>query len=374
MSDEENGNRNQENDPQIHFRKRVRYFRIKNIVITLCFILIAVISGAISAKVIIQKTFSKENVLNNIKQNYEMNRDYLQKRFSEAIEKASYSLVSISNEANKLSYNTYSEENVTGIAIRKEGYIITSYARVKNFKDIYVNVTAPGIKPTKGDLVAYDKAADIALIKIDYDNLVPIEIEEYNNYKEGEFIVSIGNTMSDSYVGISLPGVITSMNDNVKDNEGNVYSIVQTNTVLNKFNDGGVICNMDGKLIAMNSKFIDDDKFGDDALSFSISGNEISHIVERLIGNTDILGINRGIALSEKQENVKGVYVATVKAGGIADKAGITPTDIIIDISGVEVDKPEDIYKLVKDKNPGDIVKGTILHDGIETNIELIME
>ena len=373
MSDEENGNRNQENEPQIHFRKRVRYFRIKNIVITVCFILIAMISGAISAKVIIQKTFSKENVLNNIKQNYEMNKDYLQKRFSEAIEKVSYSLVSISNEANKLSNNTYAEENVTGIAIRKEGYIITSYARVKKFKDIYVNVTSPGIKPAKGDLVAYDETADIALIKIDYDNLVPIEIEEYNNYKEGEFIVSIGNAMSDSYVGISLPGVITSMNDDVKDNNGNVYSIVQTNTVLNKFNDGGVICNMDGKLIAMNSKFIDD-KFGEDDLSFSISGNEISHIVERLIGNTDILGINRGIALSEKQKNVKGVYVATVKAGGIADKAGITPTDIIIDISGVEVDKPEDIYKLVKDKNPGDIVKGTILHDGIETNIELVME
>ena len=178
--------------------------------------------------------------------------------------------------------------------------------------------------------------------------------------------------MSDSYVGISLPGVITSTNDKVKDDKGNVYSIVQTNTVINKFNDGGVICNMNGKLIAMNSKFIDN-KFGEDDLSFAISGNEVSHIVERLIENTDILGINRGIALSEKQENVKGVYVATVKAGGIADKAGITPTDIIININGVEVDKPEDIYKLVKDKDPGDIVKGTILHDGIKTNIELVM-
>ena len=366
MSDEEN-------ESKIYFRKRVRYFRIKNIIITVCFIFIAALSGAISAKVIIQKTFSKENILNNIEQNYEVNKDSLQKIFSEAIEKVSYSMVSISDEANKLSNNKYTEENVTGIAIRKEGYIITSYARVKNFKDIYVNVTAPGIKPSKGDLVAYDETADIALIKIDYDNLVPIEIEKYNNYKEGEFIISVGNAMSDSYVGISLPGVITSTNDEVKDNEGNVYSIVQTNTVINKFNDGGVICSIDGKLIAMNSKFIDD-KFGEDDLSFSISGNEISHIVERLIGNTDILGINRGIALSEKQENVKGVYVATVKAGGIADKAGITPTDIIIDINGVEVDKPEDIYKLVKDKNPGDIVKGTILHDGIETNIELVME
>ena len=366
MSDEEN-------ESKIYFRKRVRYFRIKNIVIAVCFIFIAALSGAISAKVIIQKTFSKENILNNIEQNYEVNKYSLQKIFSEAIEKVSYSMVSISDEANKLSNNKYTEENVTGIAIRKEGYIITSYARVKNFKDIYVNVTAPGIKPSKGDLVAYDETADIALIKIDYDNLVPIEIEKYNNYKEGEFIISVGNAMSDSYVGISLPGVITSTNDEVKDNEGNVYSIVQTNTVINKFNDGGVICSIDGKLIAMNSKFIDD-KFGEDDLSFSISGNEISHIVERLIGNTDILGINRGIALSEKQENVKGVYVATVKAGGIADKAGITPTDIIIDINGVEVYKPEDIYKLVKDKNPGDIVKGTILHDGIKTNIELVME
>lgn len=366
MSDEEN-------ESKIYFRKRVRYFRIKNIIITVCFIFTAALSGAISAKVIIQKTFSKENILNNIEQNYEVNKDSLQKIFSEAIEKVSYSMVSISDEANKLSNNKYTEENVTGIAIRKEGYIITSYARVKNFNDIYVNVTAPGIKPSKGDLVAYDETADIALIKIDYDNLVPIEIEKYNNYKEGEFIISVGNAMSDSYVGISLPGVITSTNDEVKDNEGNVYSIVQTNTVINKFNDGGVICSIDGKLIAMNSKFIDD-KFGEDDLSFSISGNEISHIVERLIGNTDILGINRGIALSEKQENVKGVYVATVKAGGIADKAGITPTDIIIDINGVEVYKPEDIYKLVKDKNPGDIVKGTILHDGIKTNIELVME
>lgn len=372
MSDEENGNRSQENESQIYFRKRVRYFRIKNIVIIICFILIAAISGSISAKVIIQKSFSKENVLNSTTQNYGINKDSLQKSFSEAIEKVSYSMVSISNEESKLSYNTYEEENVTGIAIRKEGYIITSYARVKNFKDIYVNVTAPGIKPTKGDLVAYDKTADIALIKIDYDNLVPIEIEECNNYKEGEFIVSIGNAMSDSYVGISLPGVITSTNDKVKDDKGNVYSIVQTNTVINKFNDGGVICNMNGKLIAMNSKFIDN-KFGEDDLSFAISGNEVSHIVERLIENTDILGINRGIALSEKQENVKGVYVATVKAGGIADKAGITPTDIIININGVEVDKPEDIYKLVKDKDPGDIVKGTILHDGIKTNIELVM-
>lgn len=363
----------EENGTKIYFRKRVRYFRIKNIVITVCFIFIAALSGAISAKVIIQKTFSKENILNNIEQNYELNKDSLQKIFSEAIEKVSYSMVSISDEASKLSHNKYTEENVTGIAIRKEGYIITSYARVKKFKDIYVNVTAPGIKPSKGDLVAYDEATDIALIKIDYDNLVPIEIEEYNNYKEGKFIISVGNAMSDSYVGISLPGVITSTNGKVKDNKGNVYSVVQTNTVINKFNDGGVICSIDGKLIAMNSKFIDD-KFGEDDLSFSISGNEISHIVERLIGNTDILGINRGIALSEKQENVKGVYVATVKAGGIADKAGITPTDIIIDINGVEVYKPEDIYKLVKDKNPGDIVKGTILHDGIKTNIELVME
>ncbi len=137
-------------------------------------------------------------------------------------------------------------DDALSFSIRKEGYIITSYARVKKFKYIYVNVTSPGIKPAKGDLVAYDATADIALIKIDYDNLVPIEIEEYNNYKEGEFIVSIWNAMSDSYVGISLPGVITSMNDDVKDNNGNVYSIVQTNTVLNKFNDGGVICNMDG--------------------------------------------------------------------------------------------------------------------------------
>ena len=64
MSDEENGNRSQENESQIYFRKRERYFRIKNIVIIICFILIAAISGAISAKVIIQKSHKKRRIHN----------------------------------------------------------------------------------------------------------------------------------------------------------------------------------------------------------------------------------------------------------------------------------------------------------------------
>lgn len=373
MDDEENDGKKQEVDSQIYFKNRGKYFKIKNILRTLSFVLIAAVSGSISARIVVKNTFSEENVSNNITDKYNLNKDSLQKNFSDAIERVSYSLVSISDEIDKLSQNTYVDGNITGIVVKKEGYIITSYSKIKEFDNIYVNVTEAGIKPYTGSLVSYNEETDVALIKIDYDKLTPIEIEKDNNYKEGEFIISIGNAVSDSYVGISLPGIITSTNEELKDNEGNIYPIIQTNTVINNFNNGGLICNMEGKLIAINSEFINN-KFGGDILSFSISGKEISDIIEKLINQTDILGINRGVALSDNKDNIKGVYVATVKSGSIADKAGITPTDIIIDINGVEVYTPEDIYELIKKENIGDTIEGHILRDGIKTRIKLVIE
>lgn len=373
MSDSENCDKNKKYNSQIQFRKKNKYLRFGNIVRFISFILVAAISGAISSRIILKKALSERNFKQELVQVLDSKSNSLQKEFSESIEKVSYSLVSISDDYSKLSHNTYKEGNISGIVVRKEGYIITSYSKIKNYKKIFVNVTAPGIKATEGELVGYDEGVDIALIKIDYDNLIPIGIADENSYKEGDFVISIGNAVSDSYVGISLPGVITSTNEIFVDANGNSHKMIQTNTVINDFNNGGPICNLNGELIAINSKVINE-KFDSYMLNYSISGDKISSLVDEIIEETDILGVNRGVSLNDSQKNVEGVYVSVVKAGGVADKAGICPTDIILDMNGVKVDTPEDIYSVIKDKTSGDIINTTILHDGVKKEIEIIIE
>lgn len=370
MMDSKDEDKNSDSNIRINISKRNKFLKGKNIIKYVTFILIAIISGTIVGKLTVKQALSNEKIKGLISEFSNENDQFVQRGLSKAIEKAAYSLVTISDDVNKLRENSYSDENITGIIVKKDGYIITSYAKIMNYKKIFANVTTPGITPIEGRLVGYDIYSDIALIKIDLDNLIPIEIADRNSFIEGKFVVAIGNAISDDFVGVAFPGIISSTNDKITASDGEKYNIIQSNAIINKFNSGGPLCNSEGKLIAFNTENLSE-RYNDRRIASSLCASDVSRVVEKLLKMKCVLGVNKWSSIKDDKLGFQGVYVEDLDPDGGASKAGIRPTDIILSINGEDVKSPEDIYNAVKDNKKGDIIESNILRDGVKTKINI---
>lgn len=368
-----NENMNESIDGNIQIKKRIKYLKIKNLVSIIIFIFIAMISGAVAGKYVVNETL-EGYTLEQLMSNHKGIIGILQKQFSEGINNAALSLVTISNDTSNLNRYSAINNNVTGVVIDKDGYIITSYSKIKDYNQIFVKLPSLASKPIKGKIVGGDENTDIGLIKVEGVNLIPIKFAKTNSYKEGDFVISLGNAIADNFLGIAIPGLINSTNEVVNDSSSNNnYNLIQSSAMINEENNGGVLCNIYGELVGFNStKLVK--SYPNVELYYSVGVEGVLEISKYLIGTTDVLGINGGKIINDEKSGVKGVYIISVIQGGYAEKSGIKPTDIIISLNNKEISTPDDIYSVVKDKKSGDTIKCVILRDGQEMSLDITLE
>ena len=189
----------------------------------------------------------------------------------------------------------------------------------------------------------------------------------------GESVVAIGNPLGKEFIGSVTTGVVSAVNRQVSI-ENKDLKFIQTDAAINPGNSGGPLVNSKGQVIGINTAKIGQE--GVEGLGFAIPINTVNPKMENLIKPVLNIGIScRNITedISKEYNIPVGVYISQIKEFSAAQKAGITPGDIITQFDGKKIKTVEEINKLKATHKAGDIVKAELVRNGKTIKISLTL-
>lgn len=267
----------------------------------------------------------------------------------------------------------------SGIVISEEGYIVTNHHVVENATRLYV--VLQGGEKIEAELVGSDPYSDVAVIKVEYDNLTVAPIGDSDKVRQGELAIAIGNPLGHNLAGTVTVGVISALDRNLKvDSKGTSLKLIQTDAAINQGNSGGALINSKGEVIGMNTAKLGGELV--EGLGFAIPSNVFVPIVEKLIKNGQIkppekpwLGIFDPLDVTEELADEYGypvgVLVRDVSPDGPSAIAGIRPGDIIIAFDGEEIKNTEKLQEMISAHKVGDVVKLTVWRNDMEFTLKV---
>jgi serine protease Do len=341
-------------------KKNTTQARVKIGVKIILYLVTASFLGAIISGINVKNKYGE--VMQQVKELSD-NADNVILDYTKVINEVSPSLVTISDDEDKLNNNSYFDGNVTGIIIDDSGIILTNYSTIKGKSDIYVKLSSVASRPIKAQILIEDESIDLAVIKIEFDGeLKPIKLADSNTIKEGQVIVVLGNAIGDEYIGSSIPGIITSKNEKW-DLDGKKYSLLQISAPIDEKNTGGAICNSKGELVGIAHLSITNEK-NESGLYYGLQMKELQEMINSTNRFKSLLGIVEGGIVVDKERGFSGFYIQELSKGGSAYMAGIKPTDIIVEIDDHEIVEADDIIVVLQDKQKDDILHCKVLSDG----------
>ena len=276
----------------------------------------------------------------------------------------------------------------SGIIISEDGYILTNnhvISTSSSEESSYYQITDAGKVTVKlfnddteyeATIVGQDEQTDLAVIKIDKTGLTAAEFADSDDVKVGEFAMAVGNPINlDSTVTC---GIVSAVNREVTDSEGNTYTCIQTDAAINSGNSGGALVNSEGKVIGVNTLKLSGT--GIEGMGFAIPINSTTDITSQLIQYSKVkrpyIGIT-GIDLDEetaKRYNlVAGVYVKSVEDFSAAEKAGIKAGDVIIEAEGTKITSMDELNEIKNKHQIGDSLKIKVNRDGQEKELTITL-
>ena len=275
----------------------------------------------------------------------------------------------------------------SGIIISEDGYILTNNHIVNSSSTSYyyelgkankVTVTLYNDSTKYGaTIVGTDSQTDLAVIKIEKNGLKAAELGDSDAVQVGEFAMAIGNPLglTDSVTA----GIISAVNREVSDQDGNSYVAIQTDASINSGNSGGALVNSKGQVIGVNTLKLSGT--GVEGVGFAIPINSTKEIYEQLIQYNKVkrpyIGIG-GYDLDEQTaENnnlVVGIYIKTIEDFSAGEKAGLKIGDVIVEVDGTKVTKMDELNAIKNQKQIGDTLKLKVFREGKEKEITVTLQ
>ena len=251
----------------------------------------------------------------------------------------------------------------SGVILSKDGYIVTNHHVIDGASKI--TVTTRSGKSFEAKLIGSDSATDLAVLKIEAEDLHPAVLGDSSKLNVGDTSVAIGNPLG-SLGGTVTSGIISALDREVTiDNQK--MQLLQTNAAINPGNSGGGLFNANGELIGIvNAKSSGDSIEG---LGFAIPVNRAKEIINNLIENGYVKGrASLGVTLvngsdSFFEEDTTQVYIYDVSKGSAADKAGLKRGDQILKIDDTSIKDISDVTTIISNHSAGDTIKMTVLRD-----------
>ncbi|MCG8434612.1 MAG: trypsin-like peptidase domain-containing protein [Gammaproteobacteria bacterium] len=302
--------------------------------------------------------------------------------FAEAIAKASPSVVAISaTSVNVESVERASEDRLnlylgersslgSGVIVNEKGFILTNLHVVDTLFDAFdTEVTLNDGRRTPATVVAWDQANDLAILHVNMDGLVPIEIGSDDELEIGNVVFAIGYPRN---IGQSVSqGIVSAV---TFDDEQQV-SLIQTDAAINPGNSGGALIDREGRLLGINSSiFSESGNF--EGIGFATPADIAIPAMEEMVAdaiaaNSGYLGVLTGEALDEQSsqlffgvDHIRGMLVESVDNGGAAERAGILPGDVITRVENTPVVDGQNIMMEIRNKKPGDTVTIEVYRNG----------
>lgn len=302
----------------------------------------------------------------------------------EVVAKVKDSVVEITTEVTK--YGTFYGQYVaqgagSGVIISADGYIVTNNHVIEDATSIKVTLTDGNSYDAK--LIGTDSELDVALLKIEADNLTVAALGSSSELNIGETSIVIGNPLG-QLGGTVTHGIISALNRSIQ-LDGKTMELLQTDAAINPGNSGGGLFDADGNLvgIVVAKSTNSSDGTSLEGLGFAIPIDNVKKILGDLKTNgyvaRPVLGISAVDVLDDTtaaRYNVtrQGVYIYSITNGGAADKAGLMVGDCILKFEGENISSKEELSKAISSHKVGDTVKITIYRDGKEQDITAVLQ
>ena len=276
----------------------------------------------------------------------------------------------------------------SGVIISKDGYILTNnhiidtssstssqYYTVSDANKVLVYLYEED-NPVEAEIIGSDSVTDLAILKIDRDDLTPAEIGDSDSVQVGEFAMAIGNPLDMRNTVTS--GIISGVNREIEDDNGTMYTLIQTDAAINAGNSGGALVNSDGKVIGINTLKLSGS--GVEGIGFAIPINSTLDISEQLISTgkvkrpyIGISGTDVSETLSEYYNIPVGVYVRSIQSDGPAKSSDLKPGDVIVKFNGEKIETMSQLNKKKNDCKIGDEVTLTVSRGGEEVDVKVTL-
>ena len=256
----------------------------------------------------------------------------------------------------------------TGIVMTADGYIITNAHVLDGAKSVTVTLLTDETEH-EAKLVGTDSVSDLAVLKIEAQDLKPAEFGQSDSLQVGDDVIAIGNPLGTELNGTMTNGIVSAINRNVIFG-GHSMTLIQTNAAINEGNSGGPLINEHGQVVGVtNMKAF---TTGVEGICFAIPTSVIRPVVDALIAEGQVngrasIGVVIGAldaAAAEYYDLPQGLYVESVAEGSDAEKQGIQPGDIVTAVNGQTVTTTYEVNAIKEAFSVGDTMTLTIYRDG----------
>ncbi len=243
----------------------------------------------------------------------------------------------------------------TGVVIDPRGYILTNHHVVDGVREILVTMADSERYVAK--LVARDMETDLAVIKIDAPNRLPVmPIGTSSDLMPGETVIAVGNAYG--YEHTVTRGIVSALHRAVQVSDAQSYdNLIQTDASINPGNSGGPLLNIDGEMIGINVAV----RAGAQGIGFAIPADKVVTVATAMLASCNVSRTRIGLVSSnDAAPSQQGMILGAVEANSPAAAAGLTAGDVITSVEDIDVRRPLDFQRAMLDRNPGEQVRLTV--------------
>ncbi len=265
----------------------------------------------------------------------------------------------------------------SGVVIdSEEGYIITNHHVIADAEEI--TVTLSDDRSFTAEIIGSDEGSDIAVIKIEPDDLTELEIADSEEIRVGDFVVAIGNPFGLGNTVTS--GIVSGLGRSGLNPQG-YEDFIQTDASINPGNSGGALVNLNGELVGINSAILTRGG-GNIGIGFAIPSNMASAVMAQILEFGEVrrglLGVNiytvtPDIAEAYGVEEMQGALISQVLPGSAADKAGLVAGDIVTQVNDEKIKSAGELRNAIGLLRIGEEVTLKVVHDGETKTVKAVL-
>ena len=267
--------------------------------------------------------------------------------------------------------------NGSGVIYRSDGYIITNNHVVAGANEM--EVVFADRSRERATLVGRDVLSDIAVVKVDRDDLTAIRIGDSSALRVGQLAVAIGSPFG--LEGSVTAGVISALNRPINVGDGiRLPNVIQTDAPINPGNSGGALVGADGRLVGINSAILTAGSPANAGVGFAVPVATAVDIADELIETGSVTypflgveGANVPAAAVDRLGVEAGALITDVQPDTPADDAGLRDEDVIIEIDGIEITSMDDLVIAIRQGEVGDTVEVVYIRDKEERTVEVTL-
>ncbi len=267
----------------------------------------------------------------------------------------------------------------SGVIISADGYIVTNNHVIDNSDKVFVTLNDK--REFEAKVIGSDPSTDLALIKVDADDLLYIPYGNSDELMVGEWVLAVGNPFT--ITSTVTAGIVSAKGKNlgIIQDRYRIESFIQTDAAVNRGNSGGALVNTRGELVGINTAIISPSG-AYAGISFAIPVSIVKKVIADLIEFGVVQRAILGVSIQEvnaelaKEKNIKvleGVYVSELRDEGAAKDAGIEVGDIILEVDGIKVNSPSELTEQINRYRPGDKVAVTLKRNGKMKQFNVIL-